>query len=172
MIGAGKLIVMVGAPGSGKSTYIKENKGIDDIVVSRDRIRFEKVKEGEEYFSKEKEVFNQFVDEIATALKDMRVVYADATHLTPGSRNKLYYAIKNKGVCPNALEARVIDPGKKICVMQNENRLGGRSYVPERQVMEMWDKLKYPTGMEDVPWDRIYINDKKVYDWEEEKNGW
>ena len=46
---------MVGAPGAGKSTFIKNNK--DKLcgsvnIVSRDEIRFSLLKDGDEYFSK------------------------------------------------------------------------------------------------------------------------
>ena len=40
-----KLILMCGVPGSGKSTWIKNNKSETDLWISRDKIRFEKLKE-------------------------------------------------------------------------------------------------------------------------------
>ena len=49
------LFVMVGVPGSGKSTFLKENfEGKGNVkIVSRDAIRFSFVKPDEPYFSKE-----------------------------------------------------------------------------------------------------------------------
>ena len=40
----GRLILMVGCPGSGKSTWLKNNKQEDAVVVSRDEIRFKILK--------------------------------------------------------------------------------------------------------------------------------
>ena len=54
------LFIMMGAPGAGKSTFIKNLKGESGIPISRDQIRFSMVKEDEPYFSKEKEVYKEF----------------------------------------------------------------------------------------------------------------
>ena len=64
-----KVWLMCGIPGSGKSTWIKkrlmENGG---IWISRDEVRFSMVKEDEDYFSKECEVFDKFISNICEAL--------------------------------------------------------------------------------------------------------
>lgn len=54
------LYVMIGIPGSGKSTWAKANKKEKDIYVSRDEVRFSLLQDGDEYFSKEKEVLKEF----------------------------------------------------------------------------------------------------------------
>ena len=57
-----KLYILCGPSGCGKSTYAKkimENKKMS--YVSRDEIRFSIVKDEEDYFSHEKEVFKHFV---------------------------------------------------------------------------------------------------------------
>ena len=60
-----KVWLMCGIPGSGKSTWAKkrlmENGG---IWISRDEVRFSMVKEDEDYFSKECEVFDKFIANI------------------------------------------------------------------------------------------------------------
>ena len=58
------LYVMVGIPGSGKSTFINTHCQSDWKIVSRDQVRFSIVREDEEYFSKEKKVFKTFIEEI------------------------------------------------------------------------------------------------------------
>ena len=83
-----KLYLMMGIPGSGKSTYLK-TRFIERLrVISRDEIRFSMVKEDEEYFSKEKEVYAEFISQIKEALKFEAEVFADATHLNETSRAK------------------------------------------------------------------------------------
>ena len=52
-----ELILMMGIPGSGKSTWVKNHMKSDDIYISRDEIRFSLLQPGDEYFSKEKEVW-------------------------------------------------------------------------------------------------------------------
>ena len=59
-----KLYVICGVPGTGKSTFCKNHLTMfgDNVkYVSRDDIRFSIVKENEEYFSHETEVFNKFI---------------------------------------------------------------------------------------------------------------
>ena len=49
----GKLFILMGAPGSGKSTWVKNHMTLNDSYISRDDVRFSMVPEGDEYFSKE-----------------------------------------------------------------------------------------------------------------------
>ena len=71
-----KLYVACGIPGSGKSTYLANyvkshytNKLSNMYkIVSRDAIRFSLLKEGDDYFSCEREVFNTFIKEIFNTL--------------------------------------------------------------------------------------------------------
>ena len=55
------LYMMIGAPGSGKSTWAKEHLPENGVtLVSRDNIRFKLLRNDPNYFSKEKEVFKHF----------------------------------------------------------------------------------------------------------------
>ena len=87
------LYISCGIPGSGKSTFLKKHFGPDELIVSRDDIRFQVLGEDEEYFSHENEVFDTFVDDIIYWMKMGNNVYADATHLNKRSRDKLISAI-------------------------------------------------------------------------------
>lgn len=119
-------------PASGKSTYAKNLTTKEDaIYVSRDEIRFSKIKEGEEYFSKEKEVFSEFVDRIQSALNDGKNVIADATHINRGSRAKILRALDTKKVEVIAVH---VDCGFGNCLARNDKR-EGRTKVP-REAME------------------------------------
>jgi predicted kinase len=83
------LVLMCGPAGSGKSSWVakeqEHNRGkVKSCHVSRDLCRFELVKENEEYFSKEDEVFKMFINKINEKLADKstEVIYVDATQST------------------------------------------------------------------------------------------
>ena len=87
------LWVMCGVPGSGKSWVAKHilMRGLGWRYVSRDDVRFEIVKDDEEYFSHETKVYNEFIRRIKAALNEEGVfnVIVDATHINWASRRKL-----------------------------------------------------------------------------------
>lgn len=90
------LVVMGGPSGCGKS-YVAAMVGqLGAEVVSRDFIRFSLLGEGEDYFAHEKDVERNFYNNISSALENKdAVVVADATHLNPKSRRKLFQRISN-----------------------------------------------------------------------------
>lgn len=135
------LIMVMGIPGADKSTYIKHLMQKDEVYVSRDEIRFSIVKEGEEYFSKETEVFNQFIATINEALEDDKVVWADATHLNEKSRLKVLNALK---VRPDLLEIIWIDTDLNTAIEQNNLRKGTRAFVPPSVIRRMSAQLRKP----------------------------
>ncbi|MBR3673978.1 MAG: AAA family ATPase [Clostridia bacterium] len=140
------LYVMIGCPGSGKSTYvknmIKNNPSI--IWISRDEIRFSLVNENEPYFSKEKEVFEDFTYKIDDYLEGNYDVVADATHLNPKSRAKLFNALdidKTKTRIIGIVMRTPLDE----CLRRNELRKGTRGYVPVDAVRRMFESFEEPT---------------------------
>ena len=90
------LWILCGAPASGKSYYVKNHlmNGNGWMYISRDEVRFSIIKDEENYFSHEDEVYKEFIYRIYKALTGEGIfnVIADATHLNWTSRNKL---IKN-----------------------------------------------------------------------------
>lgn len=141
-----KLVLMMGIPGSGKSTWIQVNKTERDVWISRDRIRFSMVAEDEEYFAKENEVFNVFIYEIVMALQNRKnsgVVYADATHLNKKARAKVINAIK-KYIIPDTIECVWIDTSLATAMERNDLR-EGRARVPNSAINRMWYALEEPT---------------------------
>lgn len=147
------LYMMMGAPGSGKSSWVEAHLNpLQATWVSRDAIRFTMVKEEEEYFSKEKEVFAEYVRRINALLEDDYNVIADATHLTAASRNKLISKISAPNV---SLCAVWINTPLETCIERNENRKGTRSYVPVDVIQKMYKYFEKPTTEEGF--NSIYI---------------
>ena len=151
-----ELILMCGIPGSGKSTWAKNfiDRGLVDVIISRDTIRFSMVAEDEPYFSKEKQVFKIFVEAIDRALEQGLTVVADATHLNRASRLKLLNALTVK---PDMIDIFWVNTSLKKALEQNELRKGTRAYVPPEQIEKMYNAFEVPVEREgDWHYDRIY----------------
>lgn len=138
-----KLYVMCGIPGSGKSTWAREHLTDNDVYVSRDDIRFSFLKEGDDYFSKEDMVWDTFIKSINEALEMGYNVFADATHINPGSRRKLLNAIKFK----EGIDVQVIyiDTPIAEALARNELRKDTNRYVPTSVIKRMAYQFEEPT---------------------------
>ena len=149
---AQELRVMVGIPASGKSTFAKmqaeqlkkENKTVS--IISRDTVRFSMLKEDEDYFVHEEEVFDEFIRQINEAIKKgTDVVFADATHISVGSRRKLLSKLTPN---PNTdLIFQVIDVHVAECLNRNAKR-EGRERVPNKAIQNMARGFKKPSETE------------------------
>ena len=91
-----KLYIMMGIPGSGKSTWCRHNIKDTDAYVSRDKIRFGLVNPNEPYFSKENQVYREFINTIERKLVKYKNVYADQTSLDSRARRKLITSLHIK----------------------------------------------------------------------------
>ena len=140
------LYIMCGPSGCGKTTWVHTNMQ-DTMYVSRDTIRFRYLKEGEDYFAHEKEVFKTFIAEIVSRLKIGCDVIADATHLTVFSRRKLTQAIDMYTTDYKIIYV-VFNVSADTCVARNANRTG-RANVPENIIRNMCRDFRAPTKDED-----------------------
>lgn len=133
------LWLLVGAPGSGKSTWVKQQAG---KYISRDEIRFSMLKEGDRYFDHEKEVFAEFARRLKEALTEYDDVYADASHLAWGSRRKTLSAVlgTNSHITANAV---VFNTSLPTCIERNSHRTG-HANVPDDVITNMYNSMTSP----------------------------
>lgn len=132
----GILYISSGLPGAGKSTFLKNNKKEEEVIVSRDEIRFSLLKKGEKYFSREEDVYKKFIENIILNLKAGNNVYADATHLTPQSQIKLLDSVLQKAAPPR-IELICFDVPLITCLQRNEKRKNTKIFVPPIIICKM-----------------------------------
>lgn len=142
------LYVMVGLPGSGKSTYasrMRWNEANYVGYISRDTIRAQLLEDGDPYFSREEEVFDMFCDSIVTWM-DKTDIIADATHLSHGSRAKLINALAYRGLTTDKYQIvfLVMNTPIETCIKRDANRTG-TAHVTEPVIRRMGHALKIPT---------------------------
>ena len=143
-----ELVLMMGVPGSGKSTYARNVLQYGDIYISRDEIRYSILTDEDDYFAKENEVIKTFIQYIDEALIDTQYqgkVYADATHLSPKSRAQVLNQLKNK----NKVSVIYLDVPLNIILARNAQR-EGRALVPENVIRRMYKSIILPTKAEGI----------------------
>lgn len=146
---AKNLILMMGIPGSGKSTFLKEKcNSKTDIIVSRDKIRFSRLSEKDEYFANEQEVWKEYIETLKVFLTDNRYenVIADATHLNPRSRDKVLNALAD---VLNEIDIYLlwVNVSLETALERNAQRKG-RALVPESAIRNMYRNLESPIPRE------------------------
>lgn len=144
--------LLVGCPASGKTSWARDMERHATVFnepfpayVSRDDIRFKIVKETEEYFSKEKEVFNTFINTIQELIDDRYpLIIVDATHVTKASRKKVLNQLDLKDY---KVDIIVLRPSLETCLERNTKR-EGRACVPETALINMYNSYEQPTEEE------------------------
>lgn len=146
------LYILCGCAGCGKTTWANSfiaSCEIDIRYVSRDEIRFSILKNGEDYFAHENEVFNKFVGTISATLVDGFDVIADATHLNQKSRAKLIRAIDTRGYTNYNIIFVSFNIPLDVCLEHNAQRTG-RALVPEENLKQMYRLYREPRATEDT----------------------
>ena len=150
--------MMIGIAGSDKSSWIQSHKDMFNEkmkIVSRDAIRFSLLKENESYFSKENEVFKEFIKQIKEGIEHDVDVIIDATHLNARSRAKVIHSL---GDSLKNVEMRAVvittDVEKAI---ERDSKREGRAHVGPSPISSMSTTFRKPTL--DEGFDYIYYFD-------------
>lgn len=98
------------------------------------------LKDEDEYFSKEKKVYNEFIRQINKAIEYGETFYVDQTSLNRASRIKLFSRIPIK---PNKIIAIYLKSSLDKILEQNSRRTG-RALVPEDAVINMFNSIEEP----------------------------
>lgn len=147
-----ELKIMCGIPGSGKSTWCKqeaerlEEEQYTTCIISRDNVRLSLLGKCDSYFDKEPEAFAEFVRQINEAMElGIDTVFADATHLSSTSRAKL---LNQLAPDPHTfLVFEVFDTPLDIALSRNAQR-EGYARVPDSAIKNMKNKFSIPTEKE------------------------
>lgn len=135
--------LLSGPPASGKSTWVRSQLTKGSEWISRDNVRFSIVKEDEEYFSHEDEVFDTFIAYINQSLKDpdIHTIYIDATHLNKRARHKVLSRIRKRNISELNCVCFCVPPS--VCQERNALR-EGRARVPAAAIENMFKSYAYP----------------------------
>ena len=146
------LYVMIGVPGSGKTTYATQH----GLTVSSDKIR-EELYGDENIQGNPDEVFGLFCERIGEALAAGKDVYADSTNVTRWTRRSILKEAKRTGANAVAVVLTTKDSDSKM-----RNNLRSRT-VPEVIIDRMRRRFEPPTieeGFSEI----IYVESELLTD--------
>lgn len=133
------IYLLCGITASGKSTYVANHAADDDIVISRDEIRFSMLQEGQQYFDNEKQVITEFFRQIREAADAVQDVYIDATHITKKARKKVL-----KQLCNRNVTCICFKPNYERSVQLNKGRKG-LALVSTSAIFKQYSIFEEPT---------------------------
>ncbi len=133
------IYVMVGIPGSGKSTYAMKLQNEGAVRVSLDDIRN---KLFEETGSKtESKVFSEGLKQMKKALDEGKDIVCDSTNVTPEKRKSYFKVAKQYDA---KIVAVFVNTDKKECLERNSKR-EGNAKVPAVAIHTSAKRLTPPT---------------------------
>ncbi len=148
-----KVYVLSGPPASGKSTWVRANITKGAEWISRDNVRFSFLKDDEDYFAHEDEVFDTFINYINQTLENPEVhtIFIDATHVNRRSRHKTLSKVRRQNI--EELNCVCFTTPLEVCIARNHLR-EGRAKVPQHAIENMFKSCVAPTAAEGF--DHVY----------------
>lgn len=140
------LVLMIGPPGSGKSTYIKRYSSVvEGIVISRDKYVEERGK-GNDYNEKwsslspdnQKEIDSDLFNEFKMAVKEKRNIVVDMTNMSAKSRRKWINNVTKDYV----KVAMIMMTDYHEIFERNKNRT--EKSIPEFVIINMMKSFSFP----------------------------
>lgn len=152
-----KVFLLSGPPGCGKSTWIRGRLVPGAEWISRDNVRFSILTDKDNYFDKEDDVFDTFINYINQTLEDENIhtIYIDATHLNKRSRDKVLRRVYKNNI--EELNCVCFSTPRAVCHARNNLR-EGRSKVPATAIDNMFQSYFYPGKNENF--DHVYEVDE------------
>ncbi len=157
-----KLIVLVGLPASGKSTYVKNINHLDSVVISSDAIR-EELNISSHTKESNGIVFKEVHDRIFKYLnKNSNVsnIIVDATNLSKKDRNFYERIRKNTNKYKCKVEYHLIWSSILSCIERDKNR---QNPVGETTIKRLCSKFIVPPKDSTI----IIKNDKKIFSYKD-----
>lgn len=164
-----KLIMLVGLPGSGKSTYGKKLCASERVTlyISADKIREELYGDTSIQGDRNK-VFRIMHDRLKNYLKEGHVVVYDATNVTRKNRKAVLDEVKH--LCDEGTEAHIVWAPYFQCIERDKQRKRTVGEEVIRKFLYRWQSPNYDEGFTnielifncDVGWDRIRYNDAMI----------
>jgi predicted kinase len=142
-----KLYVLVGVPGSGKSTWHSEQDWLQDAAyISTDRYVEEFAKSmGKTYSEVFKEVMpecvNLMVGDVVVAREAERDIVWDQTSTTVASRKRKFNMLPDY----YAIAVVFVTPEPADLVMRLDSRYDSGKIIPDQVVQDMINNFEYPT---------------------------
>jgi predicted kinase len=145
-----KLYVLIGVPGSGKSTWYSEQEWLQDAAyISTDRYVEEFAKNmGKTYSEVFKEVMpecvNLMIGDVVVAREAGRDIVWDQTSTTVASRKRKFNMLPDY----YAIAVVFVTPEPADLVMRLDSRYDSGKIIPDQVVQDMINNFEYPTEEE------------------------